>query len=95
MQTRRLGRSGPAAFVLGFGCVGLSGAYGPALGVDQGISILREAVERGVTFFDTARRSGSGGRDSRPDSAQAPTRSPVAPAGPRRRRSRRPDRAPR
>ena len=54
MQKRRLGRSNLEVSAIGFGCMGLSYGYGPAVEKQQGISIIRAAVERGVTFFDTA-----------------------------------------
>ncbi len=53
MQTRRLGKNLDVS-ALGFGCMGLSFGYGPAVDKQQGISLIRAAVERGVTFFDTA-----------------------------------------
>jgi aryl-alcohol dehydrogenase-like predicted oxidoreductase len=54
MQTRKLGKSGLEVSILGFGCMGLSYGYGPATAREAGISLIRAAVERGVTFFDTA-----------------------------------------
>src|SRR5689334_21239870 len=54
MQKRKLGQSGIEVSALGFGCMGLSFGYGPATDRQQGISLIRAAVERGVTFFDTA-----------------------------------------
>lgn len=54
MHTRRLGRSGLEVSALGLGCMGLSHAYGPAVDRAAGIALLRAAVERGVSFFDTA-----------------------------------------
>jgi len=54
MEKRRLGRSNLEVSAIGFGCMGLSYGYGPAVEKQQGISIIRAAVERGVTFFDTA-----------------------------------------
>ena len=52
MQTRKIGNLEVSA--LGLGCMGLSFAYGPAVDRQQGIALIRGAVERGVTFFDTA-----------------------------------------
>src|SRR5271155_360572 len=54
MQKRKLGKSGLEVTALGFGCMGLSFGYGPAVDKNEGISLIRAAVERGVTFFDTA-----------------------------------------
>ena len=58
MQTRRLGRSGLEVSALGLGCMGLSFGYGPAVDKQAGIALIRAAVERGVTFFDTAEAYG-------------------------------------
>src|SRR5579871_431945 len=54
MQKRKLGRSNLEVSALGLGCMGLSFGFGPAVEKQQGISLIRAAVERGVTFFDTA-----------------------------------------
>lgn len=54
MQKRTLGSSGLEVSALGFGCMGLSFGLGPAVEKQAGIALVREAVERGVTFFDTA-----------------------------------------
>jgi aryl-alcohol dehydrogenase-like predicted oxidoreductase len=54
MQTRKLGGSGLEVSALGFGCMGMSFGYGPAADRQEMIALLRTAVERGVTFFDTA-----------------------------------------
>src|ERR1044071_8287379 len=54
MQKRKLGKSNLEVSALGLGCMGLSSGYGPAVDKQAGISLLRAAVERGVTFFDTA-----------------------------------------
>ncbi|WP_295570216.1 aldo/keto reductase [Stenotrophomonas maltophilia] len=54
MQTRELGRSGLKVSALGLGCMGLTHAYGQPVERSQGIALLQAAVERGVTFFDTA-----------------------------------------
>ena len=54
MQTRKLGRSGLEVSALGLGCMGLSYGYGPATETSQAITLIRTAVERGVTLFDTA-----------------------------------------
>ncbi|HUK86106.1 MAG TPA: aldo/keto reductase, partial [Terriglobales bacterium] len=54
MQKRRLGKSALEVSALGLGCMGMSFGLGPAVDKQQGISLIRAAVERGVTFFDTA-----------------------------------------
>jgi aryl-alcohol dehydrogenase-like predicted oxidoreductase len=54
MQTRELGRSGPQVSAIGFGCMGISFSYATQLSKDEGVALIRAAVERGVTFFDTA-----------------------------------------
>jgi aryl-alcohol dehydrogenase-like predicted oxidoreductase len=54
MQMRKLGNSGLEVSALGLGCMGLSFGLGPAVEKSQGIALLRAAVDRGVTFFDTA-----------------------------------------
>ncbi len=58
MQKRALGKSGLELSALGFGCMGLSFGYGPATEKQQGITLIRAAFERGVTFFDTAEAYG-------------------------------------
>ena len=54
MQKRKLGKSNLEVSALGLGCMGLSFGLGPAVDKQEGISLIRAAVERGVTFFDTA-----------------------------------------
>jgi aryl-alcohol dehydrogenase-like predicted oxidoreductase len=54
MQKRRLGKSNLEVSALGLGFMGLSFGYGVAVDKEQGISLIRGSVERGVTFFDTA-----------------------------------------
>src|SRR5207302_7210643 len=58
MQTRRLGNSGLEVSALGLGCMGMSWSYGPPKDRQEMIALLRAAVERGVTFFDTAEAYG-------------------------------------
>jgi aryl-alcohol dehydrogenase-like predicted oxidoreductase len=58
MQKRRLGNSNLEVSALGLGCMGLSYGYGPAVDKQAGISLIRSAVERGVTLFDTAEAYG-------------------------------------
>ena len=54
MLKRKLGKSGLEVSALGLGCMGMSFGYGPAGDRKEMISLIRSAVERGVTFFDTA-----------------------------------------
>jgi len=54
MQKRKLGKSNLEVSALGLGCMGMSFGYGPAADKQEMISVIRSAVERGVTFFDTA-----------------------------------------
>jgi aryl-alcohol dehydrogenase-like predicted oxidoreductase len=58
MQKRTLGKSGLEVSALGFGCMGISFGYGPATSREDGIAIIRAAVDGGVTFFDTAEAYG-------------------------------------
>ena len=54
MQKRKLGKSGLEVSAIGLGCMGMSFGYGPAVDKRDGIALIRSAVERGITFFDTA-----------------------------------------
>ena len=54
MQKRTLGSSGLEVSALGFGCMGISFGYGPAPSREEGVAVIRAAVDCGVTFFDTA-----------------------------------------
>jgi aryl-alcohol dehydrogenase-like predicted oxidoreductase len=78
MQKRRLGNSNLEVSALGFGCMGLSFGYGPAVDKQQGISLIRAAVERGVTFFDTAEVYGPFTNEELVGEALAPFREQVA-----------------
>src|SRR6202790_201459 len=53
MQKRKLGNSNLEVSAIGLGCMGMSFGYGPAGNKQQMISVIRAALERGVTFFDT------------------------------------------
>jgi aryl-alcohol dehydrogenase-like predicted oxidoreductase len=59
MQKRKLGNSGLEVSALGLGCMGLNFGYGPATDKQQGIKLIREAYEQGITFFDTAEAYGA------------------------------------
>ena len=59
MQKRKLGNSGLEVSSIGLGCMGLSYGYGPATDTQDAIRLIRAAVERGVTFFDTAEAYGA------------------------------------
>ena len=63
MQTRELGRSGLEVSAIGFGCMGLSFGYGPAIERSDAIALIREAHDLGVTFFDTAEAYGADNED--------------------------------
>src|SRR5205823_11388085 len=54
MQMRELGRSGLQVSAIGLGCMGISFSYANKLSKDEGVALIRAAVERGVSFFDTA-----------------------------------------
>jgi aryl-alcohol dehydrogenase-like predicted oxidoreductase len=58
MQKRTLGKSGAEVSALGLGCMGISFGYGPAASREEGLAIIRAAVDGGVTFFDTAEAYG-------------------------------------
>ena len=72
MQKRKLGRSGLEVSAIGFGAMGMSQSYGPAGPRDEMIRVLRAAVERGVTFFDTAEVYGAGHNEELVGEAFAP-----------------------
>src|SRR5947208_3793453 len=77
MQKRKLGKSNLQVSALGFGCMGLSFGYGPAVDRQQGISLIRAAVERGITFFDTAEAYGPFANEELVGEALAPVRDQV------------------
>jgi aryl-alcohol dehydrogenase-like predicted oxidoreductase len=77
MQKRTLGNRGLEVSALGFGCMGLSANYGPPAERQEGIKIVRAAVERGVTFFDTAEAYGPFTNEELVGEALAPFRDRV------------------
>ena len=77
MQKRKLGNSNLEVSAIGLGCMGLSFGYGPAVEKQQGISLIRAAVERGVTFFDTAEVYGPWTNEELVGEALAPYRDQV------------------
>jgi aryl-alcohol dehydrogenase-like predicted oxidoreductase len=77
MQKRTLGKSGLEVSALGLGCMGLSHGYGAAVEKHHGISLIRAAVERGVTFFDTAEVYGPFTNEALVGEALAPVREHV------------------
>ncbi|HZD86018.1 MAG TPA: aldo/keto reductase [Gemmatimonadaceae bacterium] len=72
MQKRKLGRSDLEVSAIGFGAMGMSQSYGPAGPREEMIGVLRAAVERGVTFFDTAEVYGAGHNEDLVGEALAP-----------------------
>jgi aryl-alcohol dehydrogenase-like predicted oxidoreductase len=78
MQKRKLGKSNLEVSAIGLGCMGLSFGYGPAVDKQEGISLIRSAVERGITFFDTAEVYGPFTNEELVGEALAPFRSRVA-----------------
>jgi aryl-alcohol dehydrogenase-like predicted oxidoreductase len=77
MQQRQLGQNGLTVSALGLGCMGLSFGYGPATDKQQAISLIRAAVEKGVTFFDTAEIYGPFVNEEVVGEALAPVRDQV------------------
>ncbi|HEY3729816.1 MAG TPA: aldo/keto reductase [Steroidobacteraceae bacterium] len=77
MQKRRLGNSGLEVSALGLGCMGMSFGYGPAADKRDMIALLRSAVERGITFFDTAEVYGPFTNETLVGEALAPCRGKV------------------
>jgi pyridoxine 4-dehydrogenase len=77
MQKRILGKSGLEVSAIGFGCMGLSFAYGSAMDRKEAITLLRAAHERGVTFFDTAECYGPFVNEELVGEALAPVRDQV------------------
>lgn len=77
MKKRSLGKSGLAVSALGFGCMGLSSAYGPPTPRPDGVKIIRTAFEQGVTLFDTAEAYGPFANEELVGEAVAPFRDRV------------------
>ena len=77
MQKRKVGKSNLEVSALGLGCMGLSFGYGPAVDKKDGIALIRAAVERGVTFFDTAEVYGPYTNEELVGEALAPVRDQV------------------
>ena len=77
MQKRKLGSSNLEVSALGLGCMGMSYGYGPAADRQEMISLIGSAVERGVTFFDTAEAYGPFTNEELVGEALAPFRGQV------------------
>jgi aryl-alcohol dehydrogenase-like predicted oxidoreductase len=77
MNKRKLGSSGLEVSALGLGCMGMSFGYGPAVDKQDGIALIRSAVARGVTFFDTAEVYGPFANEELVGEALAPMRDQV------------------
>jgi len=78
MQKRELGKSNLEVSAIGLGCMGMSFGYGPAADKKEMMSLIRSAVERGVTFFDTAEVYGPFTNEELVGEALAPLRDQVA-----------------
>src|SRR6201993_1178971 len=78
MQKRKLGKSNLEVSAIGLGCMGMSFGYCPAGDKQEMISLIRAAVERGVTFFDTAEVYGPFTNEELVGEALAPFRGQVA-----------------
>ncbi len=77
MQKRKLGKSNLEVSALGLGCMGLSYGYGPPVEKQEGISLIRAAVDQGITFFDTAEVYGPFANEELVGEALAPIRDRV------------------
>jgi len=77
MEKRKLGNSNSEVSAIGLGCMGLSFGYGPAVEREDGIKLIRSAVEKGVTFFDTAEVYGPFANEELVGEALAPFRDQV------------------
>lgn len=77
MKRRELGRSGLEVSAIGLGCMGISSSYATQLSKDEGVMLIRNAVERGITFFDTAEVYGPFENEKVVGEALAPLRDQV------------------
>ena len=77
MQKRKLGKSNLEVSAVGFGCMGLNSGYGHPLSKEDAIKLIRDATERGVTFFDTAEVYGPFTNEEIVGEALAPIRNQV------------------
>ncbi len=77
MQKRRLGKSNLKVSAIGLGCMGMSSGYGPAADQQEMISLIRGAIGRGVTFYDTAEAYGPFVNEKLVGEALAPYRGQV------------------
>jgi aryl-alcohol dehydrogenase-like predicted oxidoreductase len=77
MQKRTLGNSTLEVSALGLGCMGMSSSYGPAMDKQEAIALIRAAVDRGITFFDTAEVYGPFVNEELVGEALAPVRGHV------------------
>src|SRR3954469_2551392 len=77
MNKRQLGKGGLEVSALGFGCMGLSSGYGPAVDKEHGIRVIRSAVDHGITLFDTAEVYGPFANEELVGEALAPVRDKV------------------
>src|SRR6266705_4825289 len=77
MQKRKLGKSNLEVSAIGLGCMGMSFGYGPAKDKNEMMSLIRAAVERGITFFDTAEVYGPFTNEELVGEALAPFREQV------------------
>src|SRR5271156_4579661 len=77
MKKRKLGKGNLEVSAMGLGCMGLSFGFGPPVDKPEGISLIRAAVERGVTFFDTAEVYGPFTNEELVGEALAPFRAKV------------------
>ena len=77
MQKRKIGKSGLEVSALGLGCMGLSFGYGPAVDKQDGIALIRAALDRGINFFDTAEAYGPFANEELVGDALAPFRDQV------------------